>query len=492
MDLGISGTTEYQTAHPWWRQVRVSMIPGPMTSLLEVVFSGLLNRFRQLGHIVQEAPDDTTDLLLTSAPFGEPLGWRKALLFSARKRFKLRRTPTIVTLLHARLKRFAGLLEHIRSSLERDPIDPSDFDFPGMAPLAHRVLIEQGRRGGPLLTLERMVQAQAKSIRAVVVVGDDLPKEAYTFDLVGAHPRTPADDLDAFYKDIALRLVTAMSTSEVTNHAVVGEPVSRLAWEKSRAPEAMAAAGKELGRRLFFTEMVRIADLVHVPAVSRVVASQYSEGCFATWDPAIGGLVTTVTGSARPVDKTSIGDDDLAVIVGVQPDASGALIRQVEGSRNDPPSSEAVELIEMDGPLPRVQLDEAWGVSAEVPVVRSKLHGHRGVGSFNPKYVEHVTLEPAYYHFPVSCATDGQARAIKSAFSRSQALQNPEDPRQVVFTMLPGHGTVIAEKWVPGKDPFQVIWEYMDAGHLEVENMVPQGPLQYVPAPNGTMVLQET
>jgi hypothetical protein len=49
----------------------------------------------------------------------------------------------------------------------------------------------------------------------------------------------------------------------------------------------------------------------------------------------------------------------------------------------------------------------------------------------------------------------------------------------VVFTILPGHGVIVVEKWVAGKAPFQVIWESMDAGALEVEARVPQGPLGF-------------
>ena len=87
-------------------------------------------------------------------------------------------------------------------------------------------------------------------------------------------------------------------------------------------------------------------------------------------------------------------------------------------------------------------------------------------------------------------ASEAQARAIKTAFSRSEALQDPQDPRQVVFTILPGHGTVIVEKWVEGKNPFQVIWEYMDAGFLEVEKHIPQGLLTYIASTHGQMILQ--
>jgi hypothetical protein len=101
-----------------------------------------------------------------------------------------------------------------------------------------------------------------------------------------------------------------------------------------------------------------------------------------------------------------------------------------------------------------------------------------------------VPLYPQYYHYIVSCATGAQAQGIKEAFARSEALQDPEDPRQVIFTVLPGHGTVIAEKWVPGKAPFELIWEYMDAGYLQVDNRVPQGPMAYARDPHGLMVLE--
>jgi hypothetical protein len=50
---------------------------------------------------------------------------------------------------------------------------------------------------------------------------------------------------------------------------------------------------------------------------------------------------------------------------------------------------------------------------------------------------------------------------------------------------------VIAEKWVPGKQPFQTIWEYFDSGYLVPEKQVPQGPLEYIPA-SMKMVLNST
>jgi hypothetical protein len=255
----------------------------------------------------------------------------------------------------------------------------------------------------------------------------------------------------------------------------------------------MLRAGRELGKRRFFTEMVQVNNLVNVPAVHDAVSSQYSEGCYAAWEPALGALIATVTGSARPIDKDKLTEDELAVIAGVRPDGKGAQVRLVEGKRNDPPSSEAVEMLEMDASLPRLHLERAWGwygeTLPEVPVTRSKLHGHRGVKSYDPQCVEHVWLDPPFYHYPVACATEAQAHAIRTAFSRSQALQDPTDPRSIVFTVLPGHGVLIVEKWVEGKAPFQIIWEAMDSGALEIDNRIPQGLFVFRPDGTGRMEL---
>jgi len=476
--------------HPWLRKIHVAFVPGPMTPLLEEVASGLLHHFRLHEHQVQTTPDERTDVILTTAPFGEPIKWRRALLFTARKRFNLSRSPALYTLVQVLPERFKYLLDHFQTVLAKEPPDPADYDFPGLAPQAYRVLFEQGRRGGPLLALERLIQAQAKSLQVILVVGEARPIVAYHFDLVGAHPCSEAENPAAFYDDIVLRIVTTLSAREVTQHQVVGEPIPSTLWQSLSTPTAMRVAAQQLGERNFFTEMVRIADLVQVPAVTDAVASQYSEGCFATWDPTLNALIATVTGSARPVYKGSITDDDLAVIVGVRPDGSGALTRHVEGKRNDPPSSEAVEMMDMNSLLPTIPLDSTWNATAPVPVVRSRLHGHRGIAAYDPRRVEYVPLDAPYYHYLVSCATDAQAQGIKRAFARSEALQNPGDPRQVAFTVLPGHGAFIVEKWVPGKVPFQVMWEYMDAGYLEVENRIPQGPMEYIPGPEGKMLLQ--
>ncbi len=476
--------------HPWLRKIHITPIFPSENPVLTRVSETLLEQFRNHGHEVQQKPDHQTDLLLTIAPFFEPLNWRDAPLFNMRRRFSLEHAPEVLTLMHVEPDQFNSLLDNLKSALHKKPLNPADFDFPGLAPTAHRVLIEQGQRGGPILALARLLQSQSKSIRILLMIGNKTPDEAYLFDLVGAHPRIMCDSHDMFYTDIVLRTVTAINSIEVTNHLVAEELLPSSKWEQSTIPRAMQLASLELGKRNFFTPIVRIADLIQVPAVDSAIVSQYSEGCFATWEPELRALVATVTGSARPVDKGNLGDDDLSVIVNIRADGSGVMVRHVKGKQNDPPSSEAVEMMAMDHVLPRISLEHGWAFPSDVPIIRSKLHGHRGVASYNPQCIEHVYLDPPYYHYPVSCATDAQVRAIKSAFARSESLQDPSDPRYIVFTVLPGHGVVITEKWVSGKAPFQVIWESMDNGFLEIENNIPQGPLAYAPRHEEQMVLQ--
>ncbi len=482
-----------QHAHTWLQHIHIAFAPGPSTPLLEAVVAGLLDCFREHGHTVHATPQEPLEALLTTAAFGEPLGWRKSTLAHARRRFGLAHTPTVFTLLHATPEQLLETLERLRAGLAKEHPGPADFAFPGLQANAYLTLVEQGRRGGAIMALERLVQSQAMCIRNFLVVGEQRPLEAYTFDLAGAHPRTSAADLQAFYQDLMLRILTAVSTPEITQHEARGKPVSRAAWKKLATPAQMREGGRQLGLRGFFTEMVEVANLVNVPYVPDTVAKQYSEGCFATWEPALNALVTTVTGSARPVNKYNLSDDDLALITGVRIDGLGAVVRHVQGLRNDPPSSEAVELMLMDEALPRIVLEPENGYTkiAEVPVARSKLHGHRGVRSYNPRVAEHVPLDEAYYHYPVSCATQAQALSTKTAFSRSQALRNPGDMRTLVFTILPGHGVMIAEKWGRGKAPFQLIWEAMDRGDLEIASEVPQGVVRFVQDGESRMVLSE-
>lgn len=460
--------------HTWLRQLHVSRPAGPSSGLAGHVLSELMTYLQREGHIVEEVPSAETDVILTTARFGEPLAWREALLFTARRRYGLKHHPTVFTVIHALPEQFNRLLEYVRQIL--DGSSGPGPELVGIPESAYKTLLQQGRRGGPIMYLLRVLQIQAKCIRVLLVIGRDRPESAFLFDLVGAHPYIKFEEPDSFYKDIAARIATAASTTEITNHLAVEPDIRRDEWDGLPAIQQMVRASHEFGRRDFFTEMIKVSQLAEIPGLSEAISSQYSEGCFATWEPRVNGLLTTITGSARPVRKENITDHDLAVIVGIKPEQDGALIRRVAGHPNHPPSSEAVEMIGMDLKLPRISLRDG----AQVPVIRSKLHGHRGVRSFDRSRVEYVPLPDSYLHYPVSCSTDAQYKAVQDAFFHSSALQNPDDPRQVVFTVLPGHGIVVVEKWVEGKPAFQLIWEAMDNKDIEITSYVPQGPFLFL------------
>lgn len=477
------------TTHAFLRRVRIAAVEGPSTPLLDRVVAGVQRALADRGHEWTRTPDDRTDSFVTTARFFEPVSWRHSPLFTGRKRYGLATKPATYTFVQVTETALAELLRRFEASLAKDEPSPADFDFPGLSKNAWQVLLDQGRRGGPMMCVGRLLQAQSKSLRVAMVVGDTKIGAAYLFDLAGAYPRIDGTSPEQFFAELALRIATHLSTREVTQHAIEGVPIARAVWQRSQAPAAMLRASRELGARAFFTRMVRIADLVDVPAITDSVAQQYSEGCFGTWDPTLRAQVVTVTGSQHPVVKASLQEDDLAVITGVLSCGSGARVRTVDGLRNDPPSSEAVEFVTIDQCLPTHRPHASFGIEGEVPVVRSKLHGHRGVVAYDPRTVEYVPLDAPYFDYLVSCSTEAQAQGVTAAFARSQALRDPADPRTVVFTVLPGHGLLMAEKWVPGTQPFDVLLAAMDSHRLEVSHGVPQGRMRYV-AQGDRMVLQ--
>ena len=459
--------------HSWLKQLSISYLPGPSTELSDQVATDLISHFGQEGHMAPTQPSPETDVILTTARLGEPLGWRQAFMFTARRRFQLKHVPTVFTIVHATPGQLGAWMRKVEEVLKEGPEAAPPFG--GVPESASQTLYQQGKRGGAILYLLRIIQIQTKCIRVLLIIGEAKPQSAFLFDLVGAHPQIQFENPQSFYQDLATRILTAASTSEITNHETVEPPITRDQWEGLATIGDMTRSSHELGKRDFFTEMIKVSQLAEIPGFSEAISSQYSEGCFATWEPKVNGLLTTITGSARPVRKENITDKDLAVIVGIKPQRDGALIRKVEGHPNHPPSSEAVEMIGMDLALPKITLKDG----AQVPVIRSKLHGHRGVRSFDWTRVEYVPLPESYLHYPVSCSTDAQYRAVQEAFSHSYALQNPQDPRQLVFTVLPGHGVVVVEKWAEGKDAFQVIWEAMDHKDIEITNHIPQGPFTF-------------
>jgi hypothetical protein len=215
-----------QRVHPWLHKIRVSFVPGDsITSLAYEVVDNVMYQFTQLGHTVQYTPVDSTDIIITTAPFGEPLSYRKSLTSISRIKFKLTHSPSIFTLVHIRPEEFDRLIGQLEKGLAKDKPNPADFSFPGLVPEAYQSLFKEGKRGGPLMALGRVIQAQAKCIHILLLVGDDEPQRIYYFDQVGEYPHSEASDRRAFYQDVVLRMVTTVSTHEINDHEVVGETI---------------------------------------------------------------------------------------------------------------------------------------------------------------------------------------------------------------------------------------------------------------------------
>lgn len=477
-----SPVKKQKPTHSWLHPIHAAFVPSKSTPSLDQAARELLEEMQRMGHKLQSAPDKQTDVILTTARFGEPIPWREALLFSARRRFGLQQAPTIYTLMHIGRLEFELVFEQLRAALAKNSIDPLDFTYDDLAPSAWEVLVEQGQRGGPMLALQRRLQAQVKCLRIILFVGDEAPECAYHFDLVGAYPKSMAGN--DFYSDMALRIATAIVAEEVPPIQAADEVIPDTLWQSLGAVRAMEAASQEFGNRNFFTNMIKISDLIGVRSVSEAVANQYSEGCFGTWITELGALVITATGSAHPVNKSQITEASLSV---VKDHHDGLFAMQIDGKPYQVPSSETYEMVGMDRVLPKHKLNG----SGEVPMVRSKLHGHRGIAAYHPDKVEYVPMSEPYFHYLVSCGTYPQAHGVVDAFSRSRALNDLSDSRQVVFTILPGHGVFIVEKWVEGTQPFQTIWEYFDVGYLCVSRDIPQGYMEYVRDEDGMMKLDD-
>ncbi|MBI3360765.1 MAG: hypothetical protein HY023_06605 [Chloroflexi bacterium] len=461
--------------HAWAQPITVVYVPGYLDPMLERALSELLEWFRANGSLVQSQPTNETDLILTTARFGQPLGRDEALLISGKRKYGLSRRPQVLTVVSLREKEYD---EHIAHFTELAAHPEISHQYPGLGPQAVEVLVEQAQRGGPEVALGRLMQAQMISIRVMALIGEEAgpPLRAIHFDLAGAHPTTDAANLQAFADETGRRILTAVCAHDVDHHSEEAEPLPRAVWESLTTPEAMIQAGVTFTRYGFFTTPIAIEKILgYKGGIGEAIAAQYSEGCYAVYEPEIPGLITTATGSSRLVDKRSITRDDHGIVVGVKPERDGAKVMQVEGRPRTLPSVEAVEMMGICEALPPHPRKNRKGEPVSVPPVHAILHGHLGVQSYDPKCIETVFLDGLYYDYLVSCGTGALASGTAQAFMRSATLRDFADPLGVVFLEQPGHGVVIIEKWVEGKDPFETIHEYLETGRLKMTMQVPQG-----------------
>lgn len=482
-------------SHPWVYPISLAYLPDELTPALKGRLDSLLEWLRSIDCTIQAQPTNATDLIITTTSFGKPIERSEALFFHAKRRYGLRHRPSLLTIIDISESDYQHWLAHF-AELAKQPAETQPaYRYPALGPQAVEVLVEQARRRGPEVALGRFLQSYVKSFRVMALRTDGAgqPLRAVHFDLAGAHPTTDATDAQAFAQEVGLRILAATCTKAVNDHLFSPDPLPKMVWDRLEAPKAMLRAGEMFTEFDFFIEPVSIEKLLGYRDVSQVVSAQYSEGCYAVFEPEIPGLITTATGSARLVDKRAISYADQAIVLGVKQTQDGAIVRPVAEMERVIPSVEAVEMMGICEAVPTHLQTTRSGESIPVPNVRAILHSHIGVAAFNPERVESVFLPTPYYHHLVSCGTGALARGTTTAFASSTALCDLADPRAVVFLEQPGHGVVIVEKWIEGKQPFEVIHDYLTEGHLQMTPAVPQGPVAWRPGQtsDGRLVVQK-
>jgi hypothetical protein len=222
--------------HNWLRKTTIAFHPGPSTPLLENVASGLLEEFRLMGHTVQDAPSGKVDVILTTASLNRPVPWREALMFRSRRLFCLDTNPTVFTLIHARREELEQLLYHLGKAAAKPQADPA-------------VTTSRGWRRGPMRPYTNRGGEKGHSSPGPLAAGaiDEHPYHPagwgkmsptrLTPSIWWGHPQTICTNLKAFYSELVLRILTAVSTHEITEHRLVDDPID-ITWKSLTTPEA--------------------------------------------------------------------------------------------------------------------------------------------------------------------------------------------------------------------------------------------------------------
>ncbi len=466
---------QQERLHDWVKPITVCFVENKSNKRLDRITSALEKWFQDNGHIVQRMPDASTQLFITTMRGADVVDRPDALLLNGKRRYQLPHRPQVLTLVDLTTEQFEERQRYIDALADLPYTAAHTVEIPGLGRKGSEV-IHQQRRRHDLVGMARLLQGQAISIRVMGLVGDEKwPDYGLHIDLAGAYATIPFKGPKDFIANIGGRIATFLNTVDVKEHIYLDELLASQDWETSETPNDLVRAGNTFTDYGFFTDPVDVVKLLGFRGLGDAIAAQYSEGCYATYDPLIGGLVTTATGSAKFVDKRAITRGDTTLITGVKPNRMGALVRGIEGRPDIAPSVEAVELFgicEMSG----VEEDP---LGESRPRIRSLLHGHIGVKSFAPERVERVVLDKSFYAYPVSCGTNILADATGKAFAKAQALSSANDPRKVIFIEQPCHGIVVVERWVQGMRPFEAIEQALQEGWLVMQSHVPQSLSEY-------------
>jgi hypothetical protein len=409
---------------PWWRPRTVAVVGEPESPALRALVRELVEAFEDQGHTIGA---DNPDILLAveEIPDGpEPLMERipesdRPLLL--RLSAKPGPRPEHVVVL-------AGVSERIGD-------------------LSHEQVVEVSRAAMARLGAPKLVFCSVDGDRVV---------EATFATLEGGHP----SDRERIAQSLRDRLVTAACAEEVGGrYDIVEDGLPAELWDATDVPEAIIEAGHRMDALGLLPPPRHVSEYVS-ERLARLYGrflgiKGFSEGMLFAFEPASGTLMLTASGS-WDVDKRALKREEVVPVGAI--DADGRLrVLAPEGVQPKGPSVEALEMRVLLDSVPRVRLSERdgrWDVdpdgSVEVPIVRAGIHAHVGVEAVDPSLVESLPANRRDFPYGFGCGTDLMCEVVRDVVARSEAMNDPDDPRRFVRWPMLYHGDTVVELWRPG------------------------------------------
>ncbi|MET8824371.1 hypothetical protein ABZX40_07410 [Streptomyces sp. NPDC004610] len=429
----------------WWRPRSVRFVENdPPGSALSAFLESLRTTFEDGGHhVVGHAAASATDLALAvvrvpegSAPLSE----------------RVEEAPMPLLL---RMRRTHGALGNIAHSVAVVEVPER------MSTMSHAEAVHTGR----------VLMARLGAPKVVVVTVDattDRVIEATLCTMEGGHPSETentkntekTENTDSIAQGICDRLVAAACTREVAGrYDVESGAITAAQWADTSVPEALAAAGRRMGGLRLLPAPHRLTHYVS-PRLAAVYErylgmKAFSEGMLFAFDPGLGALVVTASGSWE-VDKRALRRDDVTVVAHRLDNGRLRVLAPVSVSPKGP-SVEAWEVCALLEAVPTVRIrqdeDGAWiwdpHGTHEVPAIRAGLHAHVGVSAADPSRIETVPADRERYPYGFGCGTDLMIEVAQDTVRRSQAINDPDDPRHFVRWPMLYHGEMAVELWGP-------------------------------------------
>lgn len=482
----LPNTSEIPPVHEWLRRGEKIAFVWSETKdpLLEKLYPLLLEQFEEEGEQIifpERAPGnneylpDETQAIVTGTIFNQAVPRDESLFFAAKRMFEgLNHHPTVFNFTSIDREEFEATLQMLAEFKDTPHPTPKKFPFQGLNPDAPEVglrqLQNQVREGGPLLGLGRLLETQTKSFDVIAVIGERNTGKIdflIRFDLAGGRPKIVVENnnLKPACKELVLRLMTFLSTTEATQHLWPGTVFNKEAGKEilDSTGQSLIEAGKRLGEFGFFSEPVDIKALTGMRHLDKRIADYLSAGCLAARNQGYDIWVISGTGTRedKPIPKYDLRKENLALAAPItKKDLSGVYIAGIDGRPDVKPSSEAVEIVEMA---------RRGGFWAEA-------HGHVMVVSFDSRRVGCLYLPELYHYYPASCAT----RELAGASIGTVATQVRDTDVLVFLLVQPCHGIWILERPVAGKEPFALMLEYLEKDIITLaSDKIPQGPFSW-------------